>query len=171
MNETTEMNNTTDEFSLEGFTAYYNLKWSKPRLAKNCNWYRKCEPTPEFWDWYNGEDDDPDYRKKQKEFLKQHGISIYKEYDKWGLFDWNCKERGTKEEYAEQQKSRDGGLRELLLIRLTEQAAAESPAVFNALKKDMERCETAEDLMDYAKYEIVRGEYICKEAQHEYSLL
>lgn len=159
------------EFSLEGFSDYYNLKWSKPRLAKNRNWYRKAEPTEEFWEWYNGENDDPEYRKQQKDFLKQHGLSLYKEYDKFGLFDWNFKERGTQEEYEEQQESRDKGLRELLLIRLTEQATSESPNVFDTIKKELEHCKTAEDLMDYAKYEIVRGEFICKAAQHEYSLL
>lgn len=161
----------TTEFSLDGFTDYYKLKWSKPRLAKNFNLYRKAEPNDAFWEWYNGPDNDPNYRNQQKEFLKQHGITLYKEYGKWGLFDWNFKERGTKEDYENQQKSRDNGLRELLLIRLIEQITSETPNVFNTMKKELEHCKTAEDLMDYAKYEVVRGEFICKEAQHEFSLL
>lgn len=171
--ETKETNftNEENEFSVDSFFEYFKIKLSKPRLAKNYNWYRKGPVNDDFWDWYNGETDDPAYRQKQKDFLKQHGISLYKEFGEYGLFDWNFKERGTKEEYEAQQESRSKGLRELLLIRLTEQATSESPNVFDTIKKEMEHCKTAEDLIDYAEHEIVNGEYICKQAQHEYSLL
>ena len=161
----------SNEFSLEGFTDYYKLKWSKPRLARNLNWYRKAEPTEEFWQWYNGEEDDPDYRQKQKEFLKQNGISIYKEYDNWGLFDWNFKEKGTQEEYDQQQEDREKELCKILLQTLIDRTSSEPEKTFLSMKKELERCDTVEELEDYAYGEIVGGIGICKKAQHEFSLL
>lgn len=161
----------SNEFSLEGFTDYYKLKWSKPRLARNLNWYRKAEPTEEFWQWYNGEEDDPDYRQKQKEFLKQNGISIYKEYDNWGLFDWNFKEKGTQEEYDQQQEDREKELCKVLLQTLIDRISSEPEKTFLSMKKELERCDTVEELEDYAYSEIVGGIGICKKAQHEFSLL
>ena len=158
------------EFSLEGFTAYCKLKWSKPRLAKNLNWYRKAEPTDEFWDWYNGDDKDPEYRKQQKEFLKKNGLSIYKEYDKWGLFDWNFKERGTKEEYQNQCKERDSQLREQLYPKLLERVYKGTPKECKLGKRELDSCKTAEQLIEYAKHEIVTGEHICNAVMHILSL-
>ena len=161
----------TAEFSLDGFTDYCKLQWSKPRLAKNLNWYRKAEPTDIFWEWYNGEDDNPEYRRKQKEFLKQNGVSIYKEFDKFGLFDWNFEESGTQEEYDKQQKEREEEVCSMLYNELLNACTKESPKDYEIAKRELQKCDTLEKLEDFAKYEVLYGENICNNVRHAYSLI
>lgn len=161
----------TTEFSLEGFTDYCKLKWSKPRLAKNLNWYRKAEPTDEFWDWYNGPDDkDKDYRKNQKEFLKKNGLSLYKEYGHFGLFDWNFKERGTKDDYKKQEKERDKILLDRLYPVLLEQVYRGTPTECTLNKRELDHCKTGEQMMDFAIHELVNGISLCDSVCYELSL-
>ena len=159
------------DFSLDGFTDYCKLKWSKPRLAKNLNRYRKAAPTEEFWSWYNGESDDPEYRKKQNAFLKQNGLSIYKEYGQFGLFDWNFDEKGTQEDYDKQQKEREEEIRSKLYSELLNACTKESPRDYEIAKRELQRCDTLEKLEDYAKYEILYGEAICDKVRYTYSLI
>ena len=161
----------TTEFTLEGFTDYCKLKWSKPRLAKNLNWYRKAEPTEIFWEWYNGEDNDPGLRKQHKEFLKRNGITIYKEYGKFGIFDWNNKEQGSQEEYDKQKEQKEKDLCPLLLEELLNACTKESPKDYEIAKEELQKCKTLEDLEDYAKYKILYGEAIIDKVLHNYSLL
>lgn len=158
------------EFSLDGFTKYCGLKWSKPRLAKNRNKYRKAEPTEAFWEWYNGEEDNPDYRIKQKAFLKEHNIGIYKEYGKFGLFDWNFPDKGTEEEYEQQEKEQDALIRERLYPRLLEQIYKGTPRECTLNKRELDRCKTAEQMIEFAIHEIVNGISICDIVNYELSL-
>lgn len=160
----------TTEFSLDGFTDYCKLKWSKPRLAKNRNWYRKAEPTEIFWEWYNGENNDSMFREKQKAFLKQNGISIYKEYGQFALFDWNFPEKGTEEEYKKQLKQQDAILKERLYPKLLEQIYRGTPKECSLNKRELDRCKTGEQMVDFAIHEVVNGISICDTVNYELSL-
>lgn len=157
------------EFSLDGFTNYCGLKWSKPRLARNWRRYRKAEPTDIFWEWYNGEDNNPDYRIQQKAFLKKHNLNLYKEYGKFGLFDWNFPE-GTEEEYKKQEEEHDAILRERLYPRLLEQIYKGTPRECTLNKRELDRCKTAEQMIEFAIHEIVNGISICDTINYEMSL-
>ena len=160
----------TTEFSLDGFTKYCGLKWSKPRLAKNYNWYRKAEPTDIFWEWYSGDNDNPDYKIQQKEFLKKNGLNLYKEYGKFALFDWNFPEKGTAKEYEEQLKQQDATLKERLYPRLLEQIYKGTPKECTLNKRELDRCKTGEQMIDFAIHELVNGISICDQVNYELSL-
>ena len=159
------------EFSLEGFTDYCKLKWSKPRLSRNLHWYRKAATTEEFWEWYCGDGSNPDQKTQMKAYLRDNGISIYKEFGRFGLFDWNFKDEGTQEEYDRQQEKRDAELKELLIPELLGQVSQEDTTTFKEAKEFLDGCDTAEQIEEYAKYNIIKGKWICEIVENRWSLV
>ena len=158
----------TTEFSLDGFTDYCKLKWSKPRLAKNLNWYRKAEPTEIFWNWYNG--DQPGDKTKRKKFLKEHQIGVYKEYGQFGLFDWNFPNKGTETEYEQQLKDKGKELMPVLYESLLAQIQKGTAKEYELDKRELDRCKDYEDMKDFAIYKVVCGLQICDNLEYKYSL-
>ena len=159
------------EFSLEGFTDYCKLKWSKPRLSRNLHWYRKAATTEEFWEWYCGDGSNPDQKTQMKAYLRDNGISIYKEFGRFGLFDWNFKDEGTQEEYDRQQEKRDAELKELLIPELLGQVSQEDTTTFKEAKEFLDGCDTAEQIEEYAKHNIIKGKWICEIVENRWSLV
>lgn len=158
----------SNEFSLEGFTKYCGLKWSKPQLAKNLNWYRKAEPTEEFWDWYNGEK--PGDKTKRKKFLKEHNITVFKEYGLFGVFDWNFSDKGTEKEYDEQNKRKEKELLPILYEALLAQIQKGTAKEYELDKRELDSCKGLEDMEDFAKYKVVCGLQIYEGIEYNYSL-
>lgn len=159
----------SNEFSLEGFTDYCKLKWSKPRLAKNLNWYRKAEPTEIFWEWYNGTV--PGDKTKRKQFLKDNNITLYKEYGKFGIFDWNFSDKGTEKEYIQQQKQIGSEVMKDLYPALLEQIQKGTAKEYELDKRELDHCKDLEDMKDFAKYKVICGVAICDSVEYKHSLL
>lgn len=161
----------TKEFSLDGFTEYCKLKWSKPRLSRNLHWYRKAATTEEFWEWYCGDSENPDQKAKMKALLRDNGVSVYKEFGRFGLFDWNFKEEGTQEEYDQQQDRRNIELKKLLIPELLGQVSQEDTDTFKETKEFLEGCDTVAQIEEYAKTHIIKGKWICEIVENQWSLV
>jgi hypothetical protein len=72
------------------------LDWSDIFIAKNLNRYRKARPTKEFWEEW----------RVNKDAIKAEGYSLYKENDKFHVFDWRDKVKATPEEYGAQEEAK-----------------------------------------------------------------